>query len=107
MSRPAAMLLAMSSVGADRLLANAIPSLPALDMLLTQSLSDHADPKSSLGFLTLTTKVVGVRITPSAWVRRRRRLACSIRRTQTSIQWILNISHNRCLGGLAVSGSRR
>jgi hypothetical protein len=35
-------------------LANAIPSSPALDVLLTQLLSDHADPKSSLGFLTCT-----------------------------------------------------
>jgi hypothetical protein len=54
MSCPAAMLLATSSVGVNRLLANAIPSSPALDVLMTQSHSDHADPKSSLGFLTCT-----------------------------------------------------
>jgi hypothetical protein len=33
---------------------NAIPTSPALDVLLTRSLSDHADPASSLGFLTCT-----------------------------------------------------
>ena len=54
MSRPAVMLSTTSNAGADRQLANAIPTSPALDVLLTQSLSDHADPKSSLGFLTCT-----------------------------------------------------
>ena len=35
-------------------LTNITPSSPTLDLLLTHSLSDHADPNSSLGFLTCT-----------------------------------------------------
>ena len=31
-----------------------VPQSPALDLLMTHSLSDHADPSSSLGFLTCT-----------------------------------------------------
>ncbi|KAL9184640.1 hypothetical protein ACHAXT_012610 [Thalassiosira profunda] len=35
-------------------LTNSLPASPALDLLLTRSLSDHADPSSSLAFLTCT-----------------------------------------------------
>ncbi|KAL3806619.1 hypothetical protein ACHAXA_004423 [Cyclostephanos tholiformis] len=56
LSHPTAMLPASTNVGPDGLPANmnAMPNPRALDVLLTQSLSDHADPKSSLGFLTCT-----------------------------------------------------
>jgi hypothetical protein len=56
LSHTAMMLPAMTNIGADGFPANtnAMPNPHALDVLLTQSLSDHADPKSSLGFLTCT-----------------------------------------------------
>jgi len=53
-SHPAVLPPATSNDGANRPPTNATPTSPALDVLLTQSLSDHADPKSSLGFLTCT-----------------------------------------------------
>lgn len=59
LSHPAARLPAAATIniGKDGLPANntnAMPNPRALDVLLTQSLSDHADPISSLGFLTCT-----------------------------------------------------
>eukprot|EP00580_Thalassiosira_gravida_P015285 CAMPEP_0201663594 /NCGR_PEP_ID=MMETSP0494-20130426/5333_1 /ASSEMBLY_ACC=CAM_ASM_000839 /TAXON_ID=420259 /ORGANISM="Thalassiosira gravida, Strain GMp14c1" /LENGTH=717 /DNA_ID=CAMNT_0048142213 /DNA_START=151 /DNA_END=2304 /DNA_ORIENTATION=- len=50
-SMPPAM---MSIAPPSNQLANAVPASPTLDMLLTQSLSDYADPSSALGFLTCT-----------------------------------------------------
>ena len=46
----------LSANAADRVHrgANAVPESPALDLLVTRSLSDHADPSSILGFLTCT-----------------------------------------------------
>jgi len=52
-SMPPAVMTATASNYANQL-TNSIPASPTLDLLLTQSLSDHADPSSTLGFLTCT-----------------------------------------------------
>ena len=47
-------IMSSSSSAPNHALTNSIPPSPMLDLLLTQSLSDHADPSSALAFLTCT-----------------------------------------------------